>query len=191
MKGKDRNKANEIRKKKLFWIGIMGATAGATIAVLGANQTLGLGKSIAISVGLGLILGLLFGGITKFLFFGKERGQSEVMTLNNKAILAHTFLEDMYSDDYFPNFLVDKIKNILMDLCKEIEAKAPSTNEALYVLTHAATEKINDLEQEFEENESELETGAREAMGADFDFIVHSYGFVDADLEEVIAPRDW
>ena len=113
------------------------------------------------------------------------------MTITNKAILSHKFLEDMYNDGYFPDFLVDKIKKILTDLCEEIEAQAPSTNEELYVLTHTATEKINDLEEEFESNDSELETGAREDMGVNFDFIVLSYGFKDADLEEVIAPRDW
>ncbi len=113
------------------------------------------------------------------------------MSITNEAINSHKFLEDMYNDGYFPNFLVDKIKGILLDLCIQIEAKSPKSNEELYKLSHAATERINKLEDEFEENESELETGAREAMGADFDFIVLTYGFKDADLEEVIAPRDW
>jgi hypothetical protein len=113
------------------------------------------------------------------------------MSITNEAINSHKFLEDMYNDDYFPNILVDKIKNILLDLCIQIEAKSPKSNEELYKLSHVTTEKINKLENEFEENESELETGAREAMAADFDFIVLTYGFKDADLEEVIAPRDW
>lgn len=97
----------------------------------------------------------------------------------------------MYKDGYFPNFLVDNIKNILIDLCEEIEAIPPKTNGELYTLTHIATEKINDLADEFEQNDSELETAAREDIGANFDFIVNAYGFKDADLEEVIAPRDW
>ncbi|WP_307648499.1 DUF5713 family protein [Variovorax boronicumulans] len=32
---------------------------------------------------------------------------------------------------------------------------------------------------------------AREAIGADFDTIVRTYGFVDVDIEDVIATRDW
>lgn len=113
------------------------------------------------------------------------------MALSNKQIIDYPMLQDMYDDGYFPNFLVDKIKQILMDMCQTIEQTRPADEAALLVLTHAATEKINDLEDEFEENDSELETGAREAMGAAFDFIVRSYGFADVGIEDVIAPRDW
>jgi hypothetical protein len=43
---------------------------------------------------------------------------------------------------------------------------------------------------EFEENDSELETAARKAIAEDFERIATAYGF-DADIEELIAPRDW
>lgn len=97
----------------------------------------------------------------------------------------------MYRDGYFPDFMVDKIKAILVDLCEKIEAQKPQTTESLLQLTHAATESINELEEEFEENDSELETGAREVMADNFDFIVKSYGFENVDIEDVIAPREW
>jgi len=113
------------------------------------------------------------------------------MTVQNVKIQAHDFLRDMYNDDYFPGFLVDKIKAILIELCEEIEKKNPQSPDDLLVLTHAATEKINALEDEFSENDSELETAAREAMGADFEYIVKAYGFTDVDIEDVIAPREW
>ena len=58
----------------------------------------------------------------------------------------------------------------------------------LYALTHAATEEFNALAEEFEENDSELETAAREAIAEDFEWIAKAYG-VDADIEELIAPR--
>ena len=111
--------------------------------------------------------------------------------IKNPAILSHDFLRDMYDDDYFPDFLVDKIKAILLGVCEGIEKKKPASHDALFEITHAAVEEINDLDDEFEENDSELETAAREAMGADFDFIVRTYGFNDVDIEDVIAPRDW
>lgn len=57
-------------------------------------------------------------------------------------------------------------------------------------MTHSATDKLNDLQDEFFENNSEIETGARECLGADFEFISKAYGF-DADIEELIATRDW
>ncbi len=81
-------------------------------------------------------------------------------------------------------------KAILLDLRAEIESKSPQSLEALYVLTHAATERFNALSTEFDENDSEIETVARDSIGGDFKFIADAYGF-DADVEELIAPREW
>lgn len=110
--------------------------------------------------------------------------------LTNTATRDHAFLAGMYADDYFPKHLVDQCKAVLVDLCHRIEAKQPKDLSALYALTHAATERLNHLQAEFEANGSELETGAREAIGADFAFIAEAYGF-EADVEELIAPREW
>ena len=61
--------------------------------------------------------------------------------IKNPQINAHEFLVDMYSDDYFPNHLVDKVKQVLLNLCEKIESKQPENLEKLYVLTHEAIEK--------------------------------------------------
>lgn len=110
--------------------------------------------------------------------------------LKNESMNQYAFLSCMYEDSYFPTFLVDKCKNILVDLCLRIEHEKPSDLEQLYKLTHEATTKINDLEDEFFENDSEIETGARECLGENFDAIAKAYSF-DADGEELIAPRNW
>jgi len=112
------------------------------------------------------------------------------MAISNPKIQSYSFLKDMYSDGYFPDFLVDKIKSILLKLCDQIETTKPADLEGLYELTHSATEEINCLAEEFEENESEIETVARDTIGTDFAFIATAYGY-DADVEELIAPRDW
>ena len=113
------------------------------------------------------------------------------MPTTNESVNNYDFLTEMYSDGYFPDFLVDKIKTILVDLCEKIEAQNPQNSEELFQLTHAATNSINDLEEEFEEYDSELETGAREAMAENFEFIVKAYGFDKVDIEDVIATREW
>lgn len=112
------------------------------------------------------------------------------MAITNDKLRSYSFLKEMYEDDYFPTFLVDKCRDILITLCEEVERTNPARDSDLLDLTHAATEEINDLASEFEDNDSELETNAREILAADFDFIVKAYGF-DLDVEEVIAPRDW
>lgn len=110
--------------------------------------------------------------------------------IKNEALKNYTFLKYMYQDPYFPNFLVDKGKAVLIDLCLHIEAKNPKTLSELYQLTHAATNQFNYLENEFLSNRSEIETAAREIIAEDFGFIAKAYGF-EADLEELIATRNW
>ena len=110
--------------------------------------------------------------------------------LKNEKMKNYAYLKDMYADSYFPKFLVDKVKTILIEVCIDIEKTSPKNLDDLYKLTHTATIKINDLQNEFFEHNSEIETGARESIGADFDFIAKAYGF-NADVEELIAPREW
>jgi len=111
-------------------------------------------------------------------------------TISNKHLRNYSFLEDMYEDDYFPTFLVDKCKAVLIELCEQIEAQKVTEDEDVLALTHAATEKLNDLAHEFEENDSEIETGARESLCADFETILNAYD-LDIDVEDAVAPRDW
>jgi hypothetical protein len=100
-------------------------------------------------------------------------------------------LVDMYADSYFPRTLVDKVRDVLLDVCREIEVRKPTSYEELYEITCAGTDRINGLHDEFEENGSEIETVARDDIGASFSYIAEVYGFPDADGEELIATRDW
>ncbi len=113
------------------------------------------------------------------------------MSLTNEQVANHPFLQDMFDDGYFPNPLVEEGKQILLKLCADIEAAKPADLEALYALTHDATEAFNELDGKFQEAGSEIETAARDCIGTEFAFIAKAYGFQDADIEELIAPRDW
>ena len=113
------------------------------------------------------------------------------MAITNEKLTDYNFLAGMYRDGYFPDFLVDKGKAILVDLCEQIEAQKPADLEALYDLTHCATDAFNELQEEFEDNGSEIETAARDCIGKDFNFIAKAFGFENADGEELIATRDW
>lgn len=110
--------------------------------------------------------------------------------IKNPRILSHAFLADMYHDDYYPEQLVDKGKAILLALCEQLEKADASTPAEVYTLTHAATIRFNELNYEFENQDSEIETVAREAIAADIEFILLAYGY-ELDIEEAIAPRDW
>ena len=114
----------------------------------------------------------------------------EQSALTNTKIKDHAFLDCMYQDTYFPKFLVDKCKNILLEVCQKIETNKPGNLEELYKLTHEATDQLNELQDEFLENDSEMETGARECLAMEFGFVAQAYDF-EADVEELIATREW
>ncbi|MFF3957111.1 DUF5713 family protein [Streptomyces sp. NPDC001890] len=113
------------------------------------------------------------------------------MPITNQKVTEHTFLQPLYADDYFPDHVLDKGTAILLNLCERIEAEHPADLQTLYALTEAATEQFNLLEAEFEAAGSEIETVAREEIAEGFWFVASAYGFPDADVEELIAVRDW
>ncbi|MFE5812189.1 DUF5713 family protein [Streptomyces sp. NPDC056479] len=113
------------------------------------------------------------------------------MNISNQQVIARPFLKALYGDDYYPDRVVDRGKAILLRLCERIEAERPADLAALYPLTQAATDEFNALQDEFWAAGSEIETVAREEMAEDFWFVAEAYGFPDADMEELIATRDW
>ena len=102
----------------------------------------------------------------------------------------YPFLKEMYQDDYFPNFLVHKLKILLVELCADLEKEGNSTKESQLKLIRKFIDKTNDMQDEFYENDSEIETGARESILGDVEFIMETYN-VKCDFDEATADRDW
>lgn len=101
----------------------------------------------------------------------------------------YVLLEHMYNDSYFPNFLVDKIKGHILLVIKFIEERN-HTKKEIQDKFDKMTIAINDLAEEFYENNSELETVARESIGTTVDYILKWFE-IDIDTEEAIRERDW
>lgn len=101
----------------------------------------------------------------------------------------YVLLEDMYGDGYFPDFLVDKVKALVQDVIDLLE----TGEKNLEVIQHKfddMTLAINDLQDEFEDNDSEIETAARDSIGETVDYILKWFD-IDIDVEDAIAERDW
>lgn len=64
----------------------------------------------------------------------------------------YVLLKDMYNDGYFLNFLVDKIKDLILKLVVYLEMGEQDTNKIQEKLDEM-TIAINDLQDEFDENE--------------------------------------
>ena len=99
------------------------------------------------------------------------------------------YLPEIYSDEYFPNFLVDKLEHISKQTVSFIEAGTHSTGEIQESLDQM-TQKINDLQDDFENNDSEIETVARDSIGMTVERILKQLE-IDIDIEEAIRERDW
>lgn len=101
----------------------------------------------------------------------------------------YQLLGEMYEDEYFPDFLVDKVKNELqkvIDLLENGETDTEAVQEKLDEVVCA----INDLQDEFDENDSEIETVARDCIGETVAYILEWFG-IPIDIEEAIRERDW
>jgi len=98
-------------------------------------------------------------------------------------------LADMYRDEYFPDFLVDKIKELLQNMIDLLE-KGERNLETIQDKFDETTLSINDLQEDFEENDSELETVARDSIGETVEYILRWFD-IDIDVEDAIGERDW
>ena len=101
----------------------------------------------------------------------------------------YKLLADMYQDEYFPDFLVDKVRELVQNVINFLETEERDL-EVIQEKLDEMTEAINDLQEEFEENDSELETGARESIGETVEYILKWFD-IDIDVEDAIRVRDW
>lgn len=101
----------------------------------------------------------------------------------------YKLLEDMYQDEVFPDFLVDKVKDLVQDVIAFLETGETNIKKIQNKFDDM-TLAINDLQEEFEDNDSEIETGARESIGETVEYILKWFG-IDMDVEDAIGERDW
>ncbi len=101
----------------------------------------------------------------------------------------YQMLAEMYQDDYYPDFLVDKISALL----RKVIALLENDETDLKVIQSAldeAVEGINDLQAEFDENDSEIETVARDTIGETVAYILEWFD-INIDIEDALGARDW
>lgn len=101
----------------------------------------------------------------------------------------YVLVKDMYDDGYFPNFLVDKIKSLILNLIAYLEMGEQDITK-IQEKCDDMTLSINDLDEEFDENDSELETLARESIGDSVEYVLKWFE-ISIDCEEAIRNREW
>ena len=101
----------------------------------------------------------------------------------------YKLLDEMYQDDYYPAFLVDKVKDEIQKVIDLLESGETDTDVIQEKLDKAVL-AINDLQEEFDENDSEIETVARDCIGVTIAYILEWFD-IPIDPEEAIRERDW
>ena len=89
----------------------------------------------------------------------------------------YKLLEEMYQDNYYPTFLVDKVKDELQKVIALLESGETDTEVVQETLDEAVC-GINDLQEEFDEHDSEIETVARECIAATVAYILSGLAFL-------------
>ena len=101
----------------------------------------------------------------------------------------YKLLNEMYQDDYYPAFLVDKVKAQLQKVIDLLESGETDIGVVQETLDEAVC-GINDLQQEFDENGSEIETVARDCIGVTVAYILEWFD-IPIDMDEAIREREW
>ena len=101
----------------------------------------------------------------------------------------YKLLDEMYQDEYYPDFLVDKVKEELQKVIRLLESGETDVGAVQETLDEAVC-GINDLQEEFDEHDSEIETVARDCIGVTVAYILEWFG-IPIDIEEAIRERDW
>ena len=90
----------------------------------------------------------------------------------------YKLLEEMYRDEYYPNFLVDKIKGELQKVIDLLETGETDTEVIAHLFGYYYT------------GDSEIETVARDCIGENVGYVLEWFG-IPIDVEEAIRERDW
>ncbi len=101
----------------------------------------------------------------------------------------YSLLSAMYEDEYFPDFLVDKIRELLMDTISFLETGETDLQKIQKKFDEMML-AVNKLQGEFEQNDSEIETAARDSIGETVAYILQWFDVV-LDVEDAISARDW
>lgn len=128
-----------------------------------------------------LILGLII--LTGITLYANNNPLMKKFDPNYKIV------EVMYDDEYYPKECVNKVKALIDTLVLYLETGEKDSNK-IQIQLDKMTIGINNLQDDFYKNDSEIETGARESIGATVVYILEWFD-INIDIETAISQRDW
>ena len=102
----------------------------------------------------------------------------------------YVLLQNMFEDTYYPQFLVEKIKWQFIHLIEFLESAEGKELPLIQDKLDEFTIFINNLQQEFWDQDSEIETVASESITNTLEYILNWFK-VDVGIEDALREREW
>ena len=102
----------------------------------------------------------------------------------------YVLLQNMFEDTYYPQFLVEKIKWQFIHLIEFLEGTDEKELSLIQDKLDEFTIFINNLQQEFWDQDSEIETVASESIANTLEYILNWFK-VDVGIEDALREREW
>ena len=102
----------------------------------------------------------------------------------------YVLLQNMFDDTYYTQFLVEKIKWQFIHLIEFLEGTDVKELSLIQDKLDEFTIFINNLQQEFWDQDSEIETVASESIANTLDYILNCFK-VDVGIEDALREREW
>ncbi|EET83345.1 DUF5713 family protein [Acinetobacter radioresistens] len=99
-------------------------------------------------------------------------------------------LTPMFEDEYYPDELVSRIKQLLLQFSEKITASSLSQTD-IYSSAQEIIVQINKMKPKFEQMDSSLDDAAADYIAEAMMMVVQEAGYLDIDMEELVANREW
>lgn len=96
----------------------------------------------------------------------------------------------MFDDGYYPEVLVAEVKQYIVEFARKIQ-KIEQSDSEIYRLANLTLLKINEMKPDFEDLDSNLDDTATDYIAEAMMMAVQDAGYMDIDLEELVANRGW
>ena len=96
----------------------------------------------------------------------------------------------MFDDEYYPDILVAEVKQHIQQFSKKVAGSGISESDT-YRFAHQTLIEINEMKPQFEDLDSSLDDTAADYIAEAMMMIVQEAGYLEIEMEELIANREW
>ena len=96
----------------------------------------------------------------------------------------------MFDDEYYPDILVAEVKQHIQQFSKKVNGSGVSESD-IYRFAHQTLIEINEMKPQFDDLDSSLDDTAADYIAEAMMMIVQEAGYLEIEMEELIANREW